>query len=284
MPVTTRGRPTAAAASALSPSRRWSALHALSRRTQQELRLRHALRLHVAIIAVLTLACLWAVSHGLLMAGVDTLALRYGVAVAVGYVVYLLLLRAWAASLARRESPLDGSGDLPLPDVGGGPGSAPHKVGAVEAPTCSPGGGGDFGGGGATGQFDAPVGGDSAGSMIEGAGELLGGADEGIVVILPLAVVVGVVMLIGGLLGAGVFMLFGVEVLLSVTGEVVLASVAGSVAYKGLSEGWLSAAWSRTWRGALAALVCAVALGATLDLGVPQARSFPHAIELWRQP
>lgn len=267
----------------LSPSRRWSALHALSHRTERELRLRHALRLHVAIIAALTLACLWAVSHGLLMAGVDTLALRYGAAVAVGYLVYLGLLRAWAASLARRESPLDGTGDLPLPDAGGNPGGEGSGGGAIEAPGHASGGGGDFGGGGATGQFDAPVGGDSAGSMIEGAGELLGGADEAIVVVIPLAVVVGVVMLIGGLLGTGVFMLFGVEVLLSVTVEVVLASVAGSVAYKGLNEGWLSAAWSRTWRGALAALVCAVALGAALDLGVPQARSLPHAIELWRE-
>lgn len=280
MPVTTPGRP-AAAGTALSPSRRGAALHALSHRTRRDLRLRHAMRLHVAMIAALTLGCLWAVSHGLLMAGVDTLALRYGVAVVVGYVVYLGLLRLWAASLARRESPLDGAADLPLPDVGG----AGCDGGAVEAPGHASGGGGDFGGGGATGHFDAPAsGGDGVGSMIDGAGELLGGADEGIVVVLPLAVVVGVVMLIGGLLGTGVFMLFGVEVLLSVTVEVVLASVAGSVAYKGLTEGWLSAAWSHTWRGALAALVCAVALGAALDLGAPQARSLPHAIELWRAP
>jgi hypothetical protein len=99
----------------------------------------------------------------------------------------------------------------------------------------------------------------------------------------PLAVLVALVALVAGLLGTGVFMVFGVEVLLSVTVEVVLASVAGSLAYKGLAEGWLGTALAHTWRGALAALLLSVALGALVDAALPEARSLPHAIRLWMQ-
>ncbi|HIV73122.1 MAG TPA: hypothetical protein H9903_19455 [Candidatus Aquabacterium excrementipullorum] len=261
-------------------------MHLSRQQLREALRQRYWLRLHVAAIALLTLGALWLCSALLMHAGVESLALRYGLASPVAYVVYLLLLRWWAGALARRESPFDGL-DAPSVDLpGGGAGGSS----SCDAPFGN-GGGGDFAGGGADASWDVPGqalvdgGGDGLGSLADGAGSVLdglGGLDEGAVVVVPLAVLVGIIALLGALLGAGVLMLFGVEVLLAVAVEVGLASLAGSLAYKGFMEGWLSSALRHTWRGAVAVLVLSVALGAVLDHWMPEARSLPHAARLIR--
>ncbi|HNQ10535.1 MAG TPA: hypothetical protein PKM45_08920, partial [Giesbergeria sp.] len=46
--------------------------------------------------------------------------------------------------------------------------------------------------------------------------------------------------------------------------------------------GWLSAAVRLTWKPLLGALLCAVALGATIDHFLPQVDSLPEAIRLLR--
>lgn len=259
------------AASWAVPSRHVKRLRAHMDATRRDLKQRYWLRVHVFAIATLCLLALWLFSHSLMLLGVDSLALRYVIALPLAYGWYLLLLWLWAQMLVRRESPWDGA-DLPVPD-GGGPPSA-------EGPSFGS-GGGDFGGGGADASFDAPdVLPEGAGNVVEGAGSLLDGADEGALVLVPLAVVVGAVLLIAGLLGAGVFMVFGVEVLLGVAVEVALAAVAGSWAYRGFAEGWLFTALRHTWRGAIAALVLAAVLGAVIDRWLPEARSFPHAVRL----
>jgi hypothetical protein len=129
-----------------------------------------------------------------------------------------------------------------------------------------------------------PPGVDAAASFDCGAlPDALGALDEGAVLLVPLAVLLGIVALLAGLLCAGVFALFGVDVLLAVTVEVALASVAGSIAYKGAAEGWLDTALRHTWKGALAALVFGVALGAAIDHWLPEARSLPHALHLMQR-
>lgn len=254
--------PTAAWA---APSLQVKRLRSHMEATRRDLRQRCWLRVHVFTIAALSLAALWLFSHSLMLLGVDSLAVRYAISLPLAYGWYLLLLRLWAEMLVRRDSPWDGL-DVPMPD-GAGP--------SAGSPSFGSGGGGDFGGGGADASFDAP---DEV--LPEAAGSLLDGADEGALVLVPLAVVLGAVLLLAGLLGAGVFMVFGVEVLLGVAVEVALAAVAGSFAYRGFAEGWLFAALRHTWRGAAAALVLAVALGAAIDHWLPQARSFPHAVRL----
>lgn len=267
-------------------------LHVSRAQLRRDLRQRHWLRLHVAMIALLTLGALWLCSGLLMHAGVESLALRYGLACPMAYGVYLSLLRWWGGALARRDSPLDGL-DMPNLDLPGSPGGSPSGNLPRDVPFRS-GGGGDFAGGGAQGSWEATAdsladgttdGLDSltggAGSVLDGLGSL-GDLDEGAVVVVPLAVLVAIAALLGALLGAGVFMLFGVEVLLAVAVEVGLASLAGSLAYKGYAEDWLSSALRHTWRGGLAVLVLSVALGAVLDHWVPEARSLPHAASLIR--
>lgn len=248
--------------------------------TRARLRRERWLRWHVCLIAACTLACLIAGGALLRWAGVEALAWRYALLLPLTYLVYLALLRLWAAYLLSREP---GSADLadvltelPLPR----PGRA--------SPPFEPGGGGDFGGGGASGDF-AELAGDAAGELAKGAarvgGEALGALDEGAVVVVPLVGLVAIIALLAGLLSAGILMVFGVEVLLAVAVEVALAAWAGGLAYKhrGRRDGWLARALGHTWRGALAMLVLGIALGAAIDHWLPGADSLPEALMLLRQ-
>ena len=54
--------------------------HRTREQLRQDLRERYWLRLHVAMIALLTLGALWLCSAMLMHAGVESLALRYGLA------------------------------------------------------------------------------------------------------------------------------------------------------------------------------------------------------------
>ena len=81
----------------------------------------------------------------MLHAGVERMALRYPLALAVAYGVFLLLLWLWLRTRADDWADVPDAGfDLPIPS------------GRDTAPWTS-GGGGEFGGGGASASFDAPV-------------------------------------------------------------------------------------------------------------------------------
>ncbi len=198
-----------------------------AQRVRNDLRVRRWLRWHCSLIGLLTLLAGWACSHALMRMGTDALWLRYGASFAVAYSVLMLLLYLWARWLLSRDEGdwLDGDPGL----SGGGSRSA------VE-PSMQSGGGGDFGGAGGGGSFDAP---DLPGAITDGAGEAVGGAleiagaaDEGAIVLIPIALLVGIALAIGTVLGFAVFGLFGVEVLLAVAVEIALASVGGALAYK----------------------------------------------------
>jgi hypothetical protein len=238
-----------------------------AQRVRGELRARRWLRWHCSLIASVTLLTAWACSHALMRLGTDALSVRYGVAFAAAYATLLLLLYLWARWLLSRDE-----GDW-LQFDGGGDG------GALDAPVFRSGGGGDFGGAGGGGSFelpDAQGSGEAAGSLFEAAGA----ADEGALVLVPLALVVGVALAIGAVLGFVVFGLFGVDLLLAVAVEVAIASVGGALAYKAGAEGWLGAAWRRTRTAALIGLIVLVSLGAAIDRWMPEARSLPHAVRL----
>ncbi len=245
-----------------------------------DLRARRWLRWHCSLIGLCTLLAGWACSHALMRLGTDALALRYGASFAVAYCVLMFLLYLWARWLLSRDEAdwlqIDGSGQ------GGGSGSRS----AGDLSSMKSGGGGDFGGAGGGGSFDAPdlptAVSDGAGEAVGGALELAGAADEGAIVLIPIALVVGIALALGTVLGFAVFGLFGVEVLLAVAVEIAIASVGGAIAYKAGAEGWLAAAWRRTFWPAIATLVCVVVLGAAIDHWLPDAQSLPHALRLLR--
>jgi hypothetical protein len=251
-----------------------------AQRVRNDLRARRWLRWHCLLIGLLTLLAGWACSYALMRMGTDALWLRYGASFAVAYGVLMLLLYLWARWLLSRDE----ADWLQIDGGGSGGGSGSRSGGDLSS--MKSGGGGDFGGAGGGGSFEAP---DLPGAITDGAGEAVGGAleiagaaDEGAIVLIPIALLVGIALAFGTVLGFAVFGLFGVEVLLAVAVEIAIASVGGAIAYKAGAEGWLVAAWRRTFWPGVAALACVVVLGAAIDQWLPQARSLPHALRLLR--
>lgn len=244
------------------------------------LRQRYSLRLHGVLIGGFTLLVMWCTSHVQMLMGVETLALRYLVTLSVGYVGYLLVLRVWAARLVRRRHESEG-GDAPdaldlVPDISwpGGGGNAPR----MPMPRT---GGGDFGGGGASGDFGAGLsdaGSGALGELASGAADAVSGADEGAVVVIPVVAIflIGAAVVFGA--GALAMLFFGWDVLLTVAVELAFSVATARVAMGVEREGWLGAAVRLTWKPMLGALVCAVALGATIDHFLPHVNSLPEAV------
>lgn len=251
------------------------------------------MRLHIVLIALCTFLLCWGSSSLLMRAGVEHLAVRYGLATLLTYLGYVALLRLWSAYLLRRDDGVaDGSldaadvaidvADLVWPRSGSG--------GGAPSPFVRSGGDGDFGGAGSSAHFDGPGAMPDVapvaqtlkdwGPSLGDVGDALGSADEGAVVIVPLAVVVGLALLLSTAFGVAVFGLFGVEVLTAVAVEIALASAGGALAVKAQREGWLSLTLRKTaWP---MALVCGatVAMGALLEAFVPQVNTLPAAIRL----
>ncbi|MFZ4289185.1 hypothetical protein [Variovorax sp. HJSM1_2] len=247
----------------------WRSVRLAEHHFQHQIRARHALWLHGWCIGLLTLGFTWGTSTLLMHLGVQSLALRYLLSLGVGYAVYLLVLRAWAAAMLRRSESGDAdlSFDLPTDGTSGcGNGPGVHAVpGGMDA-----GGGGDFAGAGASGDFAS------------GALEAAASADEGAVIAIP---VVAVFLIVCALLfGAGGLLLlyFGSEALLAVVVELAFSYAASRVAVRVVREGWLLAAVQLTWKPLLGALFCAVLLGLSIDHFVPAADSLPHALQLMR--
>ena len=249
------------------------------RAVRTDLTRRRWLRWHAFWLGTLCFLSGWAISTGLMHAGVERLSLRWGLALAGAYLIYLMLLRVLCAWLLSRD---EGDAELQLDGIDA---LSPGR-GEVTAPEVGCGGAGDFGGGGASGSFDAADIGSTAGDMASdvagGVLEAAGSAEEGIVVIVPLAVVIGVAALIAGALGVAVFGLFGIEVLLGVAVEIAFAAAGGALAFRAGREGWLQHATTRTaWPMLAIALMCVV-LGAAIDHWLPQANSLPQAIRTLR--
>jgi hypothetical protein len=257
----------------------WRSVRVLEGRLERELRQRHSLRLHGLCIGLLTLGMMWAVSHLQMVMGVDSLALRYLLTLGAGYLAYLLVLRGWAALLVNRRAE-SGTADGNWGDLLDVPGNLPSG-GGNGGPSMQSGQGGDFGGGGATGDFSgAADAGSGLGDAAGGAMDVLGGADEGAVVVIPVVAIflVGAAIFFGA--GSLLLLFFGWEVLLTVAVELAFSYVSARAAVRVVREGWVSAAVRLTWKPMLGALACAVLLGATIDHFIPAANSLPQALRL----
>lgn len=260
--------------------------HGTVARTLQQ---RYSLRWHGLLIGSFTLLLMWCTSHVQMLLGVESLALRYFVTLSVGYLGYLLVLRAWAARLVRQEraSHHDGS-SLDVPDVSWPSGSSSGGSGQVPLPRT---GGGDFGGGGASGDFGGAwtqglssggSGSDSSalGDLASGAADAIGSADEGAVVVVPVVAIflIGAAIIFGA--GSLAMLFFGWDVLLTVAVEIAFSVATARAAVGVEREGWLTAAVRLTWKPLLGALVCAVVLGATIDHFMPGVQSLPQAVRV----
>ncbi|MEK8030491.1 hypothetical protein AACH06_06600 [Ideonella sp. DXS29W] len=251
------------------------------RATVADLQERRWMRLHAVLFGGVSFGICWAVSRGLDAVGVDSLAWRPLLALWVSYPIYIGLLALWARWLLSQHEP---DADIDPADLL----DAADALVQVPGSVFRSGGGGDYGGGGASGDFDGP-GGDGVGEAI---GNALGQVGDGIdlddaaVIAIPIAVVLGIAAAIAAGLGLLVFGLFGVEVLLGVAVEIAFASVGGALAWRAQREGWLQHALRRTAVPMLCLSVLTAAVGWALNHWVPQAHTLPEALRvltlLWR--
>lgn len=254
----------------------WRAVRKWESALVQDLRQRRWLRLHGFWIGLLVLLVTWGVSALQMRLGVGSLALRYLISLGVGYAVYLLTLRLWAAALLGHFRPdMPDLANLDLP--GGSSGATRSSLSALRS-----GQGGDFGGGGASGDFasDLPGVPDGVADLAGGALEAATGSDEAAVVVVPLVALflIACALIFG--VGSLLLLYFGWEVLLAVAVEIAFSYASARAAVRVTRAGWASAALRLTWKPLAGALICAVTLGATIDYFIPNANSLPQAIKV----
>jgi uncharacterized membrane protein YgcG len=252
--------------------------HVAGRRTTEIAKLQRLIermqlpRLSMMLIVALTAAVGFLASFALLHVGVGALWLRYPIAIAVAYAAFLFFLWCWLR--LRRNDVFDGF-DILTP----GPRSGASFEEAWE------GGGGRFGGGGASGSFDdSPVGGVVAesGSSLSSAGSE--GADAASAFDLEdLAfVLLAIAALIGGV-WAAVWIVWAAPALLA---ELMLDAALATGLYRRLQgverDHWLRTAVRRTaWPFAGVALLFSL-VGGGLQIYAPHAKSIGQVIQHYK--
>ncbi len=219
---------------------------------------RHGLaRLQMTVIVIATGVAGFLASAALVHLGVTSMGLRYGIAFVIAYGVFLGLVRLWVELYRRRIDGADALDDIP-------------DVYDVPDPSAVLGAGGDFGGAGASGDWDDAAVAASGASSGKGSGGGIGGAldlDEGWVIVVP------IVMLLGSLIAAFVLIWSAPGLLAELALDVFLVSRL----YRRLEHldrrSWLMTAIRKTWIPALVVGVLVVAGGSVIQAVVPEART-----------
>ncbi|MEJ8825411.1 hypothetical protein WKW80_25880 [Variovorax humicola] len=218
---------------------------------ERDLRRRHSLRAYGIAIGIVTLLLMWGVAELVRHLGTHSLAVRYAFTLGVGYVAYLLILRWWAQRLVDDRTVLN----VDLPDAGTGLDTDTSYASLARAD--------------GTGLGDLP------GGSLDFAT-----ADDGTLIVVPVIAIflIGIAVVLGA--GWLVMLFFSSDVLLAVTLEVAFSYVAARATLRLARAGWLSAAVKLTWKPLLGAVVCAIVLGAAIDVFLPAATTLPQAVRI----
>lgn len=241
-------------------------------RLQRQLETLHWPRLHMMLIVGLTSATGFLASYLLLHLGLNTLWLRYPLAVGCAYLSFLFYLWCWLH--IRKERVRD---HLDLPDLSAGRGSS--SVCHPEHPPFEP-GGGNFGGGGATGTVESSI---SSTNVIEEAPASAGSSlpdISGALEAEELGLVLAVIVALFGALWAMLMIISGAPTLLA---ELLLDGLLGAGLYSRLrhlqQRHWLATALRNTaWQFVGVALFLSL-IGAAMHWYAPGASSIG---EVWQ--
>jgi hypothetical protein len=205
-------------------------------------------------------------SFVLLRAGLESMALRYPLALGLAYGFFLFLLWLWLRTRA------DDYADVPDLAV-----DLPGRGTADALPAFKSGGGGDFGGGGASASFDAPGGAADAGleAPLRSAGEAVGSvvdADELAIPLLAVALALGLAL-------ASLYVVYIAPLLFA---ELLVDGALSYALYRRLygqdPQHWLAHAWRRTrWPFAATAVFLCVS-GLALAAYAPGAASLGDVV------
>ena len=224
-------------------------------------------RLQMLLLVTLTGASGFIASYVLLHAGFVEMWLRYLAAFGVAYLMFLGLLWLWLRT--RAEDYTD------FPDLSGSPSSG------SDSGTCFSGKGGDFGGGGASGSFDArsdhiPVINDSGGSV----GDALGTVAEAEEFAIPLVILV----LAAAMVCSSLFMIYSAPALFA---ELLVDGVLSATLYRRLrgleTRHWLETALRRTALPFALTAAIVSACGWGMALYAPGAHSIADVISHSKQ-
>jgi hypothetical protein len=238
---------------------------------------RFFLRFHMTVILGFTFLAGLGVTKLFLEAGNTTLALRYGTAVVASYLAFLMLLKAWLWYVDDRPGRDADAGDVvDLVDVGSDLVSGVGRGVAREFE----GGGGSFGGGGASRSF-ADVGGTGGGSSGGGGvSDVLSGVgvdDEGCVLVL--VIVVAVV----GIAVSGLYLVYAAPgILAEAAFEALLASSLLRGARRAESPHWVGGVVKSTILPFLGIFVLATGFGWFAGEHCPLARRVVDVLECAR--
>lgn len=215
-------------------------------------------------------------------AGVAAMHLRYPAAVGCAYLAFLFLLWLWLRTKA--DDYLDGSIDIPDLSGTGSPG--------VDALPDFGGAGGNFGGGGASGNFVVDDSlpspslslGDSgaADGLGEAVGEVVGGADEGAI---PLAVALLVAALVAVLLFATFYIIYLAPTLFA---ELLVDGALSASLYRRMrglqTRHWLESALRRTAVPFAVTALGLALIGYALHAYAPEAHTLGEVLRHFRMP
>lgn len=242
--------------------------HAIQR-AQRRLEAESYPRLQMSLIAGLTGAFGLLASFLLLRLGLDSMALRYPLAAAAAYLMFLFLIWLW---LRTNREDYGHIADLPLPS-GQGPscGDGVESVAAIRS-----GGGGDFGGGGASGSFGgqgAAV--EDATGLRLGVGDAVGAVADSDGLAIPLIAVVMAVCIAF----ASLYVIYIAPVLLA---EVLVDGALSYALYRHVrgadAQHWLSTAVRRTALPFMVTTAVLAAVGAGMANYAPGARSIGEVV------
>ena len=238
------------------------------RRVQGDLERESFPRLQMFLLVTLTGASGFIASYILLHAGFVEMWLRYLASFGVAYLMFLFLLWLWLRT--RAEDYAD------LPDISGSSSSGSGSSG-----TCYNGKGGDFGGGGANGSFDAPS---ESTSVISDSGSSVGDALSTAAEAEDFAIPLVVLILLGAMLFSSIFMIYSAPLLFA---ELLVDGVLSASLYRRLrgleTRHWLETALRRTALPFALTAAIVTASGWAMARYAPEAHSIGDVIFHSRQ-
>ena len=224
-------------------------------------------RLQMALIVALTGGFGLLASFTLLLLGWDAMAIRYPVALSLAYVFFLFLIWLWLRTNAEDYLDLPDAMDLAL-----------RTQSSSMTPEFASGGGGDFGGGGATGTFDGPATaidqvtssplpavGDSVVSVAD--------ADELAIPLIAIALAIGIAL-------ASLYLVYIAPVLFA---EVLVDGALSYALFRHLHgrdpQHWLASTFRRTALPFAVTAIFLMAVGAAMAVYAPEAKSLGQVIQ-----
>jgi hypothetical protein len=245
---------------------------------QQLITSRFAVRWHMTLIIAVSFLAGLITTKFLLMVGNSPMLVRYPLALLIAYLVFLCGVWMWMqyTGYARyfrkkhRDEYNDWNIDLPnfMPDSAAKTDFVPSH-------------GGEFGGGGASGSWDAPSLESSSGDNLDivgGAAEALGGAEEGGCFI-AILVLIGLTIL-AVIFGAGVYFIYEAPIILTeVAFEALLAGGLVHVSKRMRHDAsWSGSVINVTWPAFAFVLIGSILFAFTVARYVPEAKTFSEVI------